>query len=104
MASMLWFVDFGMRIFGDPQLFSCAHLQNLLIFQVNLVGQRSSLGRIKHGIFLCIISFNFYNLDIQRVIHAHPPPPQNNSSSIFQDPMKKTHLTSKLAHENFTPT
>ena len=47
-ASLLWFAYFVMRIYGGVQLLSCCHPMDhtsiLLIFQVDLIGQRSFLG------------------------------------------------------------
>ena len=53
--------------------------------------------------FLCIPSFNYYNLKIQRVVHTHFSF-QNSSSPIFQDLAYKFILNSKLVHEYPQPT
>ena len=54
----VWLAHFGMRIWGGAQLSSCSHLMNhtsiTLVFQENLIGQRSLQGE-KHGIFLCTL-------------------------------------------------
>ena len=75
------------------------HTSVPLIFQVDLIGERS-FGGIKHGIFLCIFSFTCYNLKIQKIIQAQFFP-QNSSSPIFQDPMDKYHLNLKTCPWKF---
>ena len=69
-ASLLSFAHFGMKIHGGAQLLSCSRVMDhtiiMLFFHTILIGQRS-FGEIKHVIFLCIPSFNYYNLDIQRI-------------------------------------
>ena len=100
-ADLSWFAHFGMRIGGGPQLLSCSHLVDhtsiSLIFQVNLIGQTSFLGD-KTWYFLCITSFNCYNVEIQRVIYA---PPWNILSFMFQGPIDKSHCSLKTCPWKF---
>ena len=75
----IWFTNFGMRICRGAQLWSYSHLVDHtsipLIFHVNLISQKYFFWwGLKHGIYLCIPSFNYYNLKIQTIIHTQTPP------------------------------
>jgi hypothetical protein len=63
-AILLWFAHFGMRIDGGAQLLTCSHLVHHtsipLIFQVNLIGQRSCFGII----YIWLVKLEKSNLEI----------------------------------------
>jgi hypothetical protein len=76
-----------MRIGSDAQLLCCFHLvvhiSTLLIFYLNLIGQRFVLG-VKHGILLCIPSFNCYNYKSKELFMSIFSP-RNGSFPMSQD-------------------
>ena len=89
-ANLLRFAHFGMKIDGGAHLLSCSHLvDHTSIYSAHSPSESNwskLLSGDKHGIPLCIASFNCYNLKIQRVIKAYSFG-QNGSSPMFQDLM-----------------
>ena len=98
-TSLLWFAHFGTRIAESSELLSCSHLVDHtsipLIFQVNLID------KTRH-FFLCITSFNYYSLKIQRVNSCLFIPLEIALLSCFKILWTNLILTSKLVHENPT--
>ena len=66
---LLWFAHFGMENLRSAQLLSCNISCTLLIIQVIRLVE-SIYEVIGHDIFLCIPSFNCFDLEIQRITHA----------------------------------
>jgi hypothetical protein len=105
-ASLLWFAHFGMRICEDAQLLSCSHLVDHQAFHpfskwnwLRFNWSKVILGGYNMA-FMCITSFNFYDLEIQRVVHAHFPP-HCSSSSMFWDATRKSHFKLKTCPWKF---
>ena len=95
-----------MRICGGAQLWSYSHLVDItripLIFHVNSISQKFILCGVKHGIYLCIPSFDCYNLETQMIIHAHPPSLEIAHLPSFKILLLNPILTLKVVYETST--